>query len=645
MPKLNNRWEVPLLVVTAGLGFAAVQMLFASVQYMNGISRAAQNNVVYEVMTTAPELARLQATVARFFLPDSDVTRDDIALRFAIVQNRMKILRTQESRALRGDNAEASELLDRMKVAVEQAKPRIEALQTPQDAAALIDIFDPLNRQASQLSALTTANAANRIATNERRLTCTFWLLLGEILGLLACGVVLISLLRRERRKANRAASVDSLTGLPNRLAFNRALADAFSKASLPGDLAVLMFDLDMFKHVNDTLGHAAGDRLLVSVAERLKPLLHDGRIFARLSGDEFAIIFHKPDARSVALGIASTIQTAFAQPFDTGGTMVAVSASVGVAVPGPEDRQPEDLMKNADLALYAVKGAQRGDIRLYEPAMKQAYLSRQTLSQDLRNALANDELLLNFQPVVNLADGSTRGFEALLRWKHPQRGFISPAEFIPIAEESGLILPIGRWVLFKACAVAAQWPETISIGVNLSPQQFMDSELVGIVEDALSRHGIRPDRLTLEITETTLIQNDQSVVTTLNVLRKIGIKTALDDFGTGFASLSYLTRFPFDSIKIDQSFVRGSTAQNNNELIIRSICELAGKLGLQVIAEGIETAEQLALTRSAGCEVGQGYFFDKPMDEVQCATRLSLEQLHASRLHGDATTVDTLRA
>lgn len=622
------RWELLLLVTTAGLGLAAAAMLFFSTQHMKGISMSAENNVIYEVMTTSPELTRLQATVAARFLPGSNVTDDEVALRFAIIENRMIVLGTETSRRLRQDSAEATELIERMRSAVASVAPRMQQLRSAADAVEVLEVFQPLNVQATRLAALTTSSAATRIAANEQSLIDIYWMLLAEILGLLGCGIVLVVLLRRTRRKAQDSAAKDFLTGLPNRLHFSTALSSAFDKGEPNETLAVVMLDLDLFKNVNDTMGHAAGDRLLRLVAERLSPLLADAQLFARLSGDEFAAIFRSPHAKALAQVAARQIRYAFGTPFEVSGTLINCSASIGIAVCGPGDDTPEDLLKNADLALYAVKDDRRGDIRLYHPALKEAYLARQTLSKDLETALDTFDFQMHFQPVVSLETGRTRSFEALLRWRHPVRGMVSPADFIPIAEETGLILPIGRWVIGEACSAARAWPDDVGIAVNLSARQFVDPQLGPSIVDALTLHGLEPSRLILEITETALIQNDHSVLGTLNALRDIGVRISLDDFGTGYASLSYLTRFPFDAIKIDQSFVRGSSEHGNSEPIVNAICDLACKLGMSTVAEGIETEEQLAMVKAAGCVYGQGYLFARPMPAAEAAERLKAERL-----------------
>lgn len=626
MSRFEDKWELPLLVVTAGLGMVATMMLLSSVPYIERISASAENNVVYEVMTTSPELARLQATVAERFLPGSSVTDDDVALRFSIIENRMKILATEESRKLRQDSQEASDLIARMQTVVAAAAPKIAHLDDAAEAMDILAMFEPLNRQAARLAALTTSTAATRIAVNEEKLVAIFWWLLADILTLLTCGIIVIVLLRRARRKAQHSAGIDVLTALPNRLAFNTTLAKELARPEPADTLAVLMFDLDFFKDINDTQGHAAGDQLLSLVAARLAPLLSDALLFARLGGDEFAAVYRHADVTTVAELAAQRIQRAFTTPFAVAQKLVMSGASIGIAVAGADDREADELLMNADLALYATKEWRRGGFRTYQPGMKAAYLKRLEMIGDLEVALDADQFELRFQPLVALDTQRTTSFEAMLRWQHPRRGWVQPSDFIDLAEETGLILPIGRWVLDQACAAASGWPEDIGISINLSGRQVVDPGLMSSVLDALTMHGLTPGRLTLEITESALLQNDTSVLSTLHALREVGVKIALDDFGTGYASLSYLTRFPFDLIKVDQSFVRGAADGCSDVIIVEAICDLAAKLGIATMAEGIETEEQLAMVRSAGCRNGQGYLFGKPMTSVQCQARLVLE-------------------
>ncbi|WP_102958494.1 putative bifunctional diguanylate cyclase/phosphodiesterase [Mangrovicella endophytica] len=626
--KIANRWEVPLIAATAGIALAAVSVLFLSARYIDSISASSQNNVVWDVMSAAPEVAMLQTAVAERFVPGISHADDEVELRFAILENRVKILKKATSTA--PFDEESRGLVTLFAGVVDELRPQIQSLDAPAEAETILRELDRLNSQTIRLSATATASAAQRIATNQSQLSTLFWLLLAKVLALIGAGMALIFMLRRALRRADSLARVDFLTRLPNRFAFGKTLRSVFAEGEpLPGSVAVLMFDLDLFKHVNDTLGHAAGDRLLCSVAERLRPILADALMFARLSGDEFAVIFRSPAAESMARLAARQIIHAFEKPFDLEETQALSSASIGVAVLSRGDTS-DDLLKNADLALYTVKDGQRNGFRFYESSMKEAFLARQTLAKDLETAIERDEFELRFQPVVNLHDGRTRAFEALLRWQHPERGSVPPGEFIPVAEETGQIVAIGDWVLRRACETAATWPDHVGITVNLSSRQFLDSSLQASILDALETSRLRPERLTLEITESVLIQNDQAVLLTLNELRHLGVCTALDDFGTGYASLSYLTRFPFDIIKIDQSFVRGSARQQNSQLIVQSIADLARKLGLTTVAEGIETAEQYEMVKAAGCNRGQGYLFDRPLTPADCAARLSLEAIAA---------------
>ena len=405
----------------------------------------------------------------------------------------------------------------------------------------------------------------------------------------------------------------DALTNLPNRVLFHEHLVDALDQQRRRGDgLALLCLDLNRFKSVNDTLGHAAGDVLLEAVAGRLRQCVRNDDLIARLGGDEFAVLQSCAEQPRAAEMLAQRIVAELGQPFEIEGHRVTIGASVGIAIADTDVTQTE-LLKNADLALYRAKADDRGAYCLFESAMDAEVKARRTIETDLRQALERGELDVFYQPLFDVQGARISGFEALLRWRHPEHGLISPAQFIPVAEELGLIVPIGKWVLARACAEAATWPEDVKVAVNLSPVQFRSAGLVDAVRRALEGAGLAPQRLELEITETTLLQENEAVLTTLHELRAIGLRTALDDFGTGYSSLSYLRSFPFDKIKIDQSFVREMARRPDCLAIVNSVASLARKLGMTTTAEGVETEEQLAQLRDAGCTEVQGFLFDRP--------------------------------
>jgi diguanylate cyclase (GGDEF)-like protein len=375
----------------------------------------------------------------------------------------------------------------------------------------------------------------------------------------------------------------------------------------------VLCLDLDRFKLINDTLGHQIGDGLLQAVADRLQACVRETDTVARLGGDEFVIVQSAIERPEDAELLATRIITIFGVPFEIDGHTIVAGTSVGVAVAPDDGTSPATLLKNADIALYLAKTEGRSKVRFFEPEMDASIQLRRMLEQDLSGALRRNEFELYYQPSVNLATDMITGFEALLRWHHPVRGTVSPAEFIPLAEETGIIVSIGEWVLRTACFEAESWPGDICVAVNLSSVQFKKGNIVAVVRAALAASGLRPGRLELEITESLLLQENTGTLAALREFRTMGIAIALDDFGTGYSSLSYLRSFPFDKIKIDQSFVRDLVKDKEAMSIIRAVTGLGHSLRIKTTAEGVETQEQLDKLRAEGCNEVQGYFISHP--------------------------------
>ncbi len=407
----------------------------------------------------------------------------------------------------------------------------------------------------------------------------------------------------------------DALTGLPNRSFFTQHIVELLASGAEQSAFALLYIDIDHFKHVNDSLGHPAGDALLVEVARRLKLLLRKGDIVARLGGDEFALIFMLDRASSAEpTALAGDVMAAFAEPFDLDGMVEHVDCSVGIALAPRDGSDVNTLLRNADLALYAAKGDGRSTFRFYESAMRLQAERRHDLTVELRQALGADELELHFQPLLSLVDDRISSFEALVRWRHPQRGLLGPAEFIPVAEETGLINQLGEWVLRQACRAAAGWPDGIKVAVNLSPLQFKQVGLLASVVSALDDAGLHPSRLELEITESVLLAESGQNLQLLHALRNLGVRIAMDDFGTGYSSLSYLRSFQFDKIKMDRSFVSGIGSDPGSLAIIKAVTGLGSGFNLTTTAEGVETPEQLARLRREGFGEIQGYLYARPM-------------------------------
>jgi diguanylate cyclase (GGDEF)-like protein len=419
---------------------------------------------------------------------------------------------------------------------------------------------------------------------------------------------------RRYEAKIAHMAHHDALTDLPNRTLLNERLQEALGGAERGEMVAIHLLDLDLFKNVNDTLGHAAGDKLLKAVADRLRSMVREADTVARMGGDEFAIVQRPIEHPLEAAMLAERVIASLSEGYDVDGHQVVVGTSIGIAV-GPTDGvDPDQLTRNADLALYRAKSAGRGAFAFFESGMDVQMQARRALENDMRAALPAGQFELHYQPVLNLARNEIVGVEALVRWRHPERGLVSPGEFIPLAEEIGFIVPLGEWVIRQACTTAAAWPSNVKVAVNLSPAQFRSSGLVQVVMSALASSDLAPDRLELEITESILLQDGPATLATLHRLRELGVHIAMDDFGTGYSSLSYLRSFPFDKIKIDRSFVKDITVTTGSLSIVRAVAAMAKGLGMETTAEGVETQEQLETVKSEGCTEIQGFLLSRPL-------------------------------
>ena len=413
----------------------------------------------------------------------------------------------------------------------------------------------------------------------------------------------------------------DPLTGLANRALFIDRVDHALARRAAPGRLAVLFMDLDDFKTINDSLGHAAGDLVLVAVAERLRGCLRPEDTVSRLGGDEFAILLEDADPH-LSERVAERMLETLRLPFEVGGKQVHLAASVGIAFGSAETRSANDVLRNADVAMYTAKSLGKGRAELFEASMHAAVLTRLELKADLERAVERSEFRLRFQPVFDLRTGSLAAFEALLRWSHPTRGEVFPSEFVPLAEETGLIVPIGRWVLAEACLQARGWLDAgareLDISVNLSARQLREPRLVEAVREALAASNLPAERLILELTESSLMQDDEG---RLQALRDLGVRLALDDFGTGYSSLSYLARFPIGILKIDQSFVAQLGGEDEDSALVRSVIQLAAAMNMVTVAEGIERPAQLERVRDLGCDFAQGFLLASPMDAGEART------------------------
>ncbi|KJC49650.1 diguanylate cyclase [Bradyrhizobium sp. LTSP857] len=442
--------------------------------------------------------------------------------------------------------------------------------------------------------------------------------------------LALMDITERKRAEARLAfmAQHDGLTGLPNRNLLRQQVDEMLLHTRRGAEkVAVLMLGLDNFKAVNDTLGHAVGDKLLRGVAKRLRSTLREDDALARLNSDEFAIAQSGLTRPEDAVMLAKRLLEAIADPYLLDGHSVVIGASIGIAMAPGDGDDSEKLLKSADMALSRAKLDARGTFAFFEAALDAKAQSRRKIEVELRDAIQSDVLRPYYQPLVDLSSGRITGFEALVRWPHPERGMVSPAEFIPVAEDTGLINPLGGLMLRRACLDAATWPDDVRVAVNLSPLQFRSGNLLSVVTDALKHSGLPPRRLELEITETLLLEKSAQVLATLHALRALGVRISMDDFGTGYSSLSYLRSFPFDKIKIDQSFVRDLGANRESQAIIRSIVSLGKGLGVIITAEGVETEAELSCLRAEGCDEGQGFLFSKARPNVEIISLLAAQR------------------
>ncbi len=537
------------------------------------------------------------------------------------IRTRLTTMRIGEAAAVQQSREEQSArdalsgaMFDLQLAAIDEDGPGMRArMQT-----ILREMQDALQTLALAATASLKRSVAENLSLSDAALRRHLGLLGVTVL----CGIVLLVAAVRRGWIQHSLARRDALTGLMNRFSFSETLARLVADPGPGNDVGLILLDLDHFKSVNDTLGHAAGDLLLKAVAARLATLAGANVHVARLGGDEFALVLAARRAHSEAADKVERIRRLLVEPVDIGVRQVTAGMSIGVAVTPFGWYDAQSLLKNADIALYAAKAAGRGRSRSYTSRMDRQLRERRALEDDLRQAVAEDRIEAYFQPIVDLRTGRIASCEALARWDRPGHGFVPPVRFIAVAEEVGLIGAIGGSMMRQACVAARDWPEDVRVCVNLSASQC-DDDLARLVAAALGAAGLAPSRLELEITESVLVRDGPSVARVLNELRAIGVRIALDDFGTGFSSLSYLHRFSIDRIKIDRSFVRDMAESAESAAIVESVCLLARKLGLATTAEGIETEEHASLLRMFGCLEGQGYLFHRPMPLAPCTAAI----------------------
>ena len=630
-----------LLGLALTLALAAAYTSSLIVQRQQKLREVSRYSLTWFSSQAALEVSRLQGVTAEALVPGSGVSEDDVQLWLDIVANRVQLFEGGQIAEFVASSTELAAIVADFRRAVRDGQAVMEEPSAPGRLRRLLALFEALNAPMSRLAAAANTHGGALVAQDQRQLGNLHWLFAAILGALTLCAFSLIGALLRHNRLLDQArekveqqnrtlekrdgellsqnarivflAHHDALTGLPNRLMFHERLEHALAQEGHRGGIALLCLDLDRFKQVNDTLGHPAGDMLLKAVAGRLRGCVCEGDVVARLGGDEFAVLQRGVGLAEHASALAQRIVETLGVPYDLGGDRAVIGASVGVAVATSALCSADMLLRSADLALYRAKSDGRGSFCLFESSMDEQMRARRAIERDLREAPARNEFTMFFQPVFHLRNQRVSGFEALLRWRHPDRGLVSPAEFVPLAEELGLIVPIGEWALAQACAEAATWPDEMGVAVNLSPVQFHSPGLVAAVRRALRMSGLPAHRLELEITESALLQNSKMVLATLHELRALGLRTALDDFGTGYSSLSYLRSFPFDKLKIDQSFVREVTRRPGCRAIVRSVLDLSRELGMTTTAEGVETEDQLDQLFRDGCTEVQGFLFDRP--------------------------------
>jgi diguanylate cyclase (GGDEF)-like protein len=619
-------FKTVIAIVIGGFLIAGIYISVLVVQRQGALQQISVYNPAWEAGQAASEFIRLEHRLAEYGMPGSHIDKDEVNLRFDILLGRAQMLNEGSFQDLLQRNPEHHATLREFEETLATAQPLIAEIdRNPEAAGKALELLRPLEGRLAQLASVAHNHGAALVQKDQQELIRLHWAFSGIAASLILVGVVLIFLLDKHNRLLGRAheelhvlAHQDALTGLPNRVVLRNELEHALTRLKPNGrTVSVSYLDLDHFKDVNDSFGHETGDELLKAVADRLRACIpaSEGQVknlISRFGGDEFAILQTGIRRPQESAALASRIVEALRAPFSVNGQELFIGTSIGIAL-AQKNMTPSQILKHADMALYHAKADGRGTFRFFEPDMDEQLQARRVLEVDLRKAMTNGEFELFYQPQINIQKNEIGGFEALLRWHHPERGLVPPAEFIPVIEDTGLISPLGDWIIEQACKEAATWPRDVHVAVNLSPIQFRNRGLVQSVSRALAASGLAPNRLELEITESVLLQDNEMTVSTLHQLRRLGVRVAMDDFGTGYSSLSYLRSFPFDKIKIDQSFVREMSQRADCLAIVQSVANLGASLGMPTVAEGIETEDQLRQIQAAGCTDAQGYYFGRP--------------------------------
>lgn len=630
-----NLLKAVLVGTTVIFAVAAAYMSFLIFERQESLSKVSRYDVAWSASQGVNEYIRLFQRVTALAEAPSTPRQEEVQLRFEILKGRLDLFKSGEFHEFVSETVERQAIVRRLSNLVGQLDGMMGRVENREVAQHIFNLMAPLETDLIGLASEAAHFSSVEITEFEQQLLELHSNFSIIALGFFLCGSAFIALLGWHNRLLNRThlslkaanrdlqdvsvnlarmARRDPLTGLPNRLLLRETLEAEFaSQGRGAGTVVMMCLDLDNFKNVNDTLGHSIGDALLKGVAARVTDVIGEKGLVARFGGDEFVIVLQKLRAKRAA-ELAGSLVEAIAKPFHLEGHQVVVGASIGIAIANKAANDPDNLLRNADLALYRAKGDGRGTYRFFEPEMDASLQRRRLLELELRSANFDTDFELRFQPLINLHTRNVTTIEVLSRWTGTPHGTISPDEFIPIAEDSGLIVPLGAWVLKKACALATGFPPDIRVAVNISATQFRRSNVVGMISAALSETGLSPNRLELEITETLLLDDSKEVHSALRKLRSLGIRISLDDFGTGYSSLGYLRKFTVDKVKIDRSFVSGITKDADHLAIVQAVVGLTHALGMTSVAEGVETEEQLILIRASGCNEAQGYLFSHPL-------------------------------
>ncbi|MCT7374661.1 putative bifunctional diguanylate cyclase/phosphodiesterase [Chelativorans salis] len=631
--------EAILIATIIIFALAAGYMSFLIFERQESLSKASRYDVSWSASQGVNEFVRLLQRVTALAEEPTTPRQEEVQLRFDILKGRLNLFRSGDFERFVNQTEERQAIVGRLNDLVEQLDEMIGRVDDPETAQRILRLMAPLEAdlvglasEAAYFSSVEITQFENELLQLHRNFSLV-------ALGFFLCGLAFIALLgwhnrlltrthlrlraaNRDLRRASddltRMAHYDLLTGLPNRLLLRKHLEEMYTSAGgriARGSRALMCLDLDNFKNVNDTLGHPAGDALLREVATRITNLVSQNGMVARLGGDEFVIILSNIGVEDAA-ALAGSLVEAIGKPYELEDHQVVVGTSIGIAFAPDAAGDPDSLLKDADLALYRAKDDGRGTYRFFEPEMDAQLQRRRMLELQLRSANFDTDFELLFQPLVDLQTKKVTTIEALLRWTSTFHGTVAPDEFIPIAEDSGLIVPLGAWVLEKACTLASDLPPYINVAVNLSATQIRRSNVVDTISTILSETGLSPDRLEVEITETLLLDDNREVNSALRQLRALGVRISLDDFGTGYSSLAYLRRFTVDKVKIDRSFVADIVGDPDHLAIVQAIVGLTHALGMTSVAEGLETEEQLLLIRASGCDEAQGYLFSPPVPE-----------------------------